>query len=274
MSEFEYEDGGGFDPAAVDDQPEFRVDRDEWEATQAQLAQVSELVDAVESQSRQEQEAQAQAEWEDYLGDPLDDPAGYGERLLERARLDSAAVAASGVAPFREAYDLAVLEQESAAADELASDLLTNAALERGLELTPDDAEQARVEIAAELEKVQVEWATEMLTQSHLRYGLPVDEQATVAALQAARARLMDERTSDQTAHTAIKWWADRRANEERKRGDETNLVGAYFADTRASVVRPAYKPAPVRQSSRSADAPQYQDDAHRQLSEQVLRRS
>src|SRR4051812_24881425 len=153
-----------------------------------------EVVDAAQwaaDRDAQENAAEQQrAQWEAYIGDPLEDPVGYADRLLERASVAGAAAAAGGVAPFAEAYELRVAEAELAQGEEQASALFAEVADDRGLDLTPELAQEGRAEIAAELQRVQVSLALDVLTQSHLRYGLPVDEQTQQAALDAVGARL------------------------------------------------------------------------------------
>src|SRR4051794_34216140 len=131
MSEYEYDDagaaaddaeGGLEDYAPVDDsdagQEWSGVPYAEWQDAQERLAQVDELLRAVQWQAEQDAAASQQAQYEQWLGDPLDDPVGYAGRI---AQLSGAASQAEQ-AQFFEAVDAAADEYRmSQARDELDS---------------------------------------------------------------------------------------------------------------------------------------------------------
>lgn len=239
MSEpaFEYDDGGGggFDPAAVDDGPgEYTgPSREEWDQAQAQLAEASELVQAVQSQSQREQAAEMYAQRDEWLGDPLDDPTGYAERVQQLARMEMDA----RVAPLQAWVEEQAEVRENAYFNETFSATLATEAQAAGVELSDADEGHASAAIEAELEKVIVDFATEMLQQTHLRYGLPVDEQAKVAAINAATERL----TSTPGAFdTAVRWYVAQKVRQARPPGDELSIVARHLGGPRGGSERPA----------------------------------
>jgi hypothetical protein len=222
--EYEYDDGGGgFDPVAVDDDPgdDYLVDdgggysgpsQAEWEAAQAQLAKVSELADAVEWKSRQEQAAQMYAQRDDWLGDPSDDPAGYAERVWQIAQ----ETAEARLAPFEQWFSEATQEFALQQADVQADELIAG------------HADRLGVELDAEASKAAIGQALDGAYQQLVANGMPAEE---------AYGRVY----SPEGGQEAIRLYAELIAREQAMRGgDETALVSKYFSGPRAQAPRPA----------------------------------
>jgi hypothetical protein len=169
---------------------------EEWQQAQETIAQANELVDAVRAQSLREQQAVQAAQVEQWIGDPLDDPAQYAERVRELARAEGQAAAAAQVAPFEQWLSRAEEEYVAQQADAEVASLF-------GHHSDPDAArETCDTVMRWQIEQLQADGVSE--AQARAAVETRENALAVIAMFNAEVERQASLRAGDETSLPAL----------------------------------------------------------------------